>query len=505
VSAPADVLTSPPAGGRAETLAIAAAPEVARPDGARALAPRAAEGTWVRACIAVDAMMLGGAIATAELGAARAVVPSTPNVWLLLFPLLVGALMWSKGMYALRLSLRALDDVRAIGVATTVAAMAILTCRVLISGDAAAADQTMRLWAFASVYLIGGRAVLSWSEASARRRGETLRPTLVVGTGRVGRLLAHRLTTRPEFGLRPVAYLDDLPQPGESLDLPIAGRFEDVEPVVREYGIEHVILTFSLTRDVELVDLFERCQRLGLTVSVVPRLYEEVTDRVSVQHVGGVPLLTAHHSDPRGWQFAVKYALDRVFAALGIVLTLPILAACALGVWVAMGRPIFFRQVRVGRDGRTFEMLKFRSMTPGPEVPRTGSFPLLLPPGSAPGGVEGCDRRTRVGSFLRRSSLDELPQLFNVLKGEMSIVGPRPERPEFAALFARDVHGYGARCRVKAGITGWAQVHGLRGKTSIADRAEWDNYYIDNFSLWLDVKIMLQTIGVVASSAKAVE
>jgi lipopolysaccharide/colanic/teichoic acid biosynthesis glycosyltransferase len=131
--------------------------------------------------------------------------------------------------------------------------------------------------------------------------------------------------------------------------------------------------------------------------------------------------------------------------------------------------------------------------------------PVLLPPGSAPGGVEGSDRRTRVGTFLRRSSLDELPQLLNVLKGDMSIVGPRPERPEFVALFERDIYRYGQRCRVKSGITGWAQVHGLRGKTSISDRAEWDNYYIDNFSLWLDVKILLRTVVAVIAGARTVE
>jgi lipopolysaccharide/colanic/teichoic acid biosynthesis glycosyltransferase len=157
---------------------------------------------------------------------------------------------------------------------------------------------------------------------------------------------------------------------------------------------------------------------------------------------------------------------------------------------LSVGRPIFFRQPRFGLDGREFEMLKFRSM-------RAPLEPLVLPDlpaDTAPGGIEGDDRRTRFGTFLRRTSLDELPQLLNVLRGDMSLVGPRPERPDFARLFERNVYRYGDRHRVKSGITGWAQVHGLRGKTSLSDRVEWDNFYIENWSLWLDVKILLMTV-----------
>jgi lipopolysaccharide/colanic/teichoic acid biosynthesis glycosyltransferase len=153
---------------------------------------------------------------------------------------------------------------------------------------------------------------------------------------------------------------------------------------------------------------------------------------------------------------------------------------------------VFFRQRRVGRDERAFDMLKFRSMRTAPAEPEI--VVSGVPEDLAPGGVEGDDRRTPVGRMLRRLSLDELPQLINVLKGEMSIVGPRPERPEFVELFDRSVLHYGARHRVKSGMTGWAQVHGLRGRTSLSDRLEWDNYYIQNWSLWLDLKILLMTI-----------
>jgi exopolysaccharide biosynthesis polyprenyl glycosylphosphotransferase len=464
--------------------------------------PSAARG-WVTRCIAADATAFAAAALAAGYGASASGHNILPPVWAAAFVVLTAGVLAYRGLYRPQICPSLPDNVRTITGAAALAAMVVLTARVLITHEDAAAAESIRQFVFAAFYLSAGRIALHWSTAKARRAGALTRPTLVVGTGRVARLLVERLSARPEFGLDPVAYLD-VSNPDEApLDLPVAGGFDDVEWVIEEFGIQHVIFTFSLARDADLVDVFERCQKLGVTVSVVPRLYEEVTERVSVEHIGGVPLLTPHRADPRGWHFAIKYGCDRALALVALMLALPILIACALAVWISLGRPIFFRQVRVGRDGRTFGLLKFRSMRPA--LPPAAAESFLLSAGSAPGGVEGNDRRTRVGTFLRRSSLDELPQLINVLKGEMSLVGPRPERPEFVALFERDVHRYGERCRAKAGITGWAQIHGLRGKTSIADRAEWDNYYIDNFSLWLDVKILLRTVVAVVAGARAVE
>jgi len=194
----------------------------------------------------------------------------------------------------------------------------------------------------------------------------------------------------------------------------------------------------------------------------------------------------------------MKYAFDRLAAVLMLAILSPLFAVLAVAVWVSLGRPILYRQERVGRDGKKFAMLKFRSMRP-PAKPE--DVPVLLPEDTAPGGVEGADRRTRVGALMRHLSLDELPQLVNIVNGEMSFIGPRPERPEFVEVFGESVHRYGERHRVRSGITGWAQVHGLRGKTSIADRVEWDNYYIENWSLWLDLKILLLTFVAVVRSA----
>ncbi len=268
------------------------------------------------------------------------------------------------------------------------------------------------------------------------------------------------------------------------------GASWDLEQVVQRYDVEQVVVTFSTAPHAVLLGMIRRCRELGVEVVVVPRLFEEVSNRVEVEHLGGVPLLRAETVDPRGWQFAIKYALDRVVAGVVLLLLSPALLGLALAVRLSSPGPILYRQRRVGLDGREFDMLKFRSMRVAP-----ASAPEFVPEeGLAPGGVEGADRRTRVGEVMRRLSLDELPQLLNVLRGDMSLIGPRPERTSYVRSFEEHVYRYGDRHRVKSGLTGWAQVQGLRGQTSLSDRVEWDNYYIESWSLWLDLKIVLMTI-----------
>jgi exopolysaccharide biosynthesis polyprenyl glycosylphosphotransferase len=224
----------------------------------------------------------------------------------------------------------------------------------------------------------------------------------------------------------------------------------------------------------------------------VPRLFESINERAIFDHVGGLPLISLRPTNPRGWQFAIKHALDRSFAALALAVMAPLMASLALAVRLTSVGPVLFRQRRVGRDGRPFDLLKFRTMS---EPDPTRELGFELREGCAPGGIEGDDRRTTVGRWLRSTSMDELPQLINVIRGEMSLVGPRPERPEFVERFVGEVDRYQDRLRVKSGITGWAQVNGLRGQTSIADRVEWDNYYIQNWSLRLDLKILALTVA----------
>jgi exopolysaccharide biosynthesis polyprenyl glycosylphosphotransferase len=453
----------------------------------------------------LDVAMLILASAAALLSAPSAGVATDVLAFVVFGVLVLGCLSY-MGLYRSSFALHFLDDARRIIGATAIVGMAMTFVGVLIFDDPSMADQAARAWLFASTYLIAARGAAHIVTVSRRRAGAAGLPTLIVGAGHVGREFADRLADRPEFGLQPVALLDDDPLEFDSPSrIPVLGSGSGadgrgyfgsgLESVIRDREIAHVIVSFSVKSHAAELDLVRRCQDMGVTVSVLPRLFEGVTDRLSLERIGGMPLISVHPTDPLGWQFAVKYAGDRIIAALAIFFLSPILAAAAIATRISLGRPIIFEQRRVGLDGNEFPLYKFRTMRPptGDEAPEA-DLDDRLASGLAPGGVEGADRRTAVGAFMRKTSIDELPQLFNVLRGDMSLVGPRPERPTYARLFDEEVYRYADRHRVKSGITGWSQVHGLRGSTSINDRVEWDNYYIENRSFWLDLKIMALTI-----------
>jgi exopolysaccharide biosynthesis polyprenyl glycosylphosphotransferase len=349
------------------------------------------------------------------------------------------------------------------------------------------------LWLITTLLMFGERTVIGLLTRRARLRGDLATPTLVVGAGIVGGHVARRLLERPEYGLHPVGFLDADPMPegADTGGVPVLGGPEDLAEVCERTGARQVILAFAAERDRRLVEVVNQCRTLGIGVSVVPRLYESINERARLDHIGGLPLLALAPVNPKGWQFAVKHAFDRVFAMVTVLLLSPLLAAIALSVRLSSPGPVIFRQRRVGRDERAFDLLKFRTMRIEADADRQ----FIPRAGSAPGGVEGVDRRTSIGRWLRSTSLDELPQLLNVLRGEMSMIGPRPERPEFVERFAGEIPNYDSRHRVKSGITGWAQVNGLRGQTSIADRIEWDNHYIENWSLSLDLRTLALTFA----------
>jgi exopolysaccharide biosynthesis polyprenyl glycosylphosphotransferase len=459
---------------------------------------------WRVGCLLADVAMLVLAAAATAIGAQAAGDATPSGAWTLAYVALVLGLLTTRGLYGVGLGLRTFDDLRRVVGATGLAGIALLAVAAVFDTGSGAIDQTLRLWLFSTAYLVAGRTALYWAQRQERVAGEGLRPTLIVGAGRVGRLTAQRLVRMPQLGLKPVGYLDKEPlaADGDGPVLPVLGASWDLERVVREHDVEQVIITFSTAPDDVLLRLVRRCEELGVSVAVVPRLYEQTTTRLSVDHIGGLPLVSAHPSDPRGLQFAVKYAVDRVVSLGLVVLLLPVLLGAALATYLSVGRPIFFRQRRVGRDGVEFDMLKFRTMhgTPAERGELDAQWAErqlgLVTPDGAP-KTAAVDSRTRVGSVLRRTSIDELPQLLNVLMGHMSLVGPRPERTHYVRRFEGSVYRYGDRHRVKSGITGWAQVNGLRGQTSLQDRIEWDNYYIENFSLWFDVKILLLTVAAV--------
>jgi exopolysaccharide biosynthesis polyprenyl glycosylphosphotransferase len=447
---------------------------------------------WRRIATSVDVFTLLAAAVLAVLAAGHGQI-SAANAWLatidVSFVLLATR---TRARRVRRLQVSALDGcVEALRVCSLGAVLALATAAIL------GADRPLpfgpELWLLTTVAVCAARVAMQIAQHHARRRGALMTPTLVVGAGVVGgHDVVRRLLGEPEYGLRPVGFLDADPMPGAGdvdLGVPLLGGPDDLVDVCSDTGARHVILAFAYERDHRLAELVKRCRQLGVGVSVVPRLHESVSERGQLDHVGGLPLFSPDAIDPRGWQFTVKHMIDRVIALLALIALAPVLLVLGLAVGLSSPGSVIFRQRRVGRDGRVFELLKFRTMLAG------HGGRLTLRAGAAPGGIEGPDRRTRVGRWMRSSSLDELPQLVNVLRGEMSLIGPRPERPEFAEQFAREIDGYDDRHRVRSGITGWAQANGLRGQTSIADRVEFDNHYINNWSPGLELRTVALTLA----------
>jgi exopolysaccharide biosynthesis polyprenyl glycosylphosphotransferase len=448
---------------------------------------------FVLLCIAV-VLALGGVGSALHVSAVRAP--------LLFMPPLVMLLLYLRGLYRTRLRALLLDGVAPVVSAVSVAAMTVAMLGQFVSGQVPSQSDWVKAWSFALLAVGSGRMVLSFAQRWARGRRLVGKPVLIMGAGVVGAQVARRLEHHPEYGLAPVGFLDDDPRSIAEVggrEMPVLGTVEDLDETVEKLGIRNLIVAFSSVADARVSRLIQRCQELGIEVSVVPRMFDTINNRVGYDTVGGLPLMSFTTVNPRGMQFALKHAFDRVFALVLFVLLFPVIMCTAMAVRVSSSGPVLFRQRRIGRDGKVFDLYKFRSMRlDGPQAELSGddatALEFLLGGDTAPGGVEGDDRRTPIGRFLRRSSLDELPQLLNVLRGEMSLIGPRPERPEFVELFNQDIKRYDDRHRVKSGITGWAQVHGLRGQTSLAERVEWDNYYIAHWSLGLDLKIFALTL-----------
>ena len=474
----------------------------------RSLRERLFEGSsWKAVRLGVDlvALTLGNVAALVGASAANTSSDGEGLIWLL--PVAVCGLMALRGLYKDTIQSRLIDGIAQIVAATALSAISVIAAVALIDPGAHPAPLVARAWLFGTVYLAGGRLLLAWAQRRARQTRLTAKPTLIVGAGQIGAHVERRLVTQPELGLCPVGYLDDDPPPEIDPDrqVPVLGGPADLATVAAATGAQHVVLGFSTAPDSELIPLVRECEARGLEVSLVPRLFESVNVRVALDHLGGLPLFGLHSIDPKGWQFAVKHVMDRVVAGALLFLLLPLILVLVLGVKLSSPGPILFSQRRIGRDGREFEILKFRSMRVDDDrVVRAGArAPLAAVPADvAPGGVEGADRRTALGRVMRSTSLDELPQLLNVLRGEMSLVGPRPERPEFVDMFGSRIERYDDRHRVRSGITGWAQVNGLRGKTSLRDRVEWDNHYIQNWSLWFDLKILLMTFAALFERAE---
>jgi exopolysaccharide biosynthesis polyprenyl glycosylphosphotransferase len=314
---------------------------------------------------------------------------------------------------------------------------------------------------------------------------------MVIGGGEVSREVATLLARYPRYGLAVAGHVDStgpgrptVVTDGPAGPLPYLGSLDDLDDLVRAHGVDVLLVGDGAFREEDLLDRVRTPATEHCDLLVVPRLHAFATAAGNADHIGSLPVMRIRTPALAGPARRLKRAFDVVVSALLLTVLSPVLLACAVAVRREGGPGILFRQERIGRDGRRFECLKFRSMRPASETESATQWTVVRDPRIGP-----------VGRVLRATSLDELPQLWNILRGEMTIVGPRPERPHFVERFSAEHPRYGHRHRVPAGLTGLAQVSGLRGDTPISDRARFDNYYIENWSLWLDAKVLLRTVA----------
>ncbi|MFL5330936.1 MAG: undecaprenyl-phosphate glucose phosphotransferase [Gemmataceae bacterium] len=342
----------------------------------------------------------------------------------------------------------------------------------------------------ASGVLIARR--LSWSAIrSLRKRGFNQTNALIVGTGRTARKTARALKSASWMGIRTLGFVEDRPSPWCG-DLSVMGTTAQLPELISEHKVGHVFIALPFNRFAEARKVFDALSQTFAEVRMVVDAPEMAGLSLNSGTLDGLPVIGLRESAHFGLNVVVKRAFDVSLTTIGLILISPLLAAIAMLVKISSPGPIFYRQQRCGLNGETFWMLKFRTM---PVDAEKSTGPVWA--------TKNDPRRTRIGSFLRQTSLDELPQLFNVLKGDMSLVGPRPERPHFIGQFRKTIPNYMARHRVKAGITGWAQVHGWRGNTSLRKRVQYDLYYITHWNPWMDIRILWMTFfrGIVHKNA----
>ncbi len=418
-----------------------------------------------------------------------------PYMRMLPFILLIWpTVYYFRGLYRVRRGHSRVDELISIVVAT-VLALVILTAALTFDRVTQAGSDDpfsysrafFALFAASDIFLVAAlrfttRAVLR----AVRRRGHNVRRILIVGAGDSGKEIAAKLVRHRELGYEVVGFLDD--DPDKRLDEPVdgvgvLGALDDMEAVIERRQVDQVMIALPFEAHRKILDLLDRIGNELIEIRLVPNVLQYATLRADMEDVDGTPVINLSHVPMEGWSSLVKRAMDIGISLAAMIVLLPLLPIVMVLIKREDRGPLFYRQERMGLDGRSFMILKLRSMRMGAES-ETG--PVWA--------VEDDPRRTRIGAFLRRWSIDELPQLWNIFRGDMSIVGPRPERPRFVRKFRGEIPNYMLRHRVKSGLTGWAQVHGWRGNTSIRKRIQYDLYYIENWSLRLDFQILWLTL-----------
>jgi exopolysaccharide biosynthesis polyprenyl glycosylphosphotransferase len=453
-----------------------------------ALAPVTAEPEAIAAHIR-HAASRGAVVVAGDLIALAAtaaiIVPHLVQWWVLLFGLSVLVISAWRGSYRTAITMTVAGDVGSVMASVGIPLVILALVYSLQNQDRTVLE--LGLGAFGAILLL--RAVSYGLIRRFRRAGSFGERTLIVGAGQVAVHFATTLDEHPEYGLRPVGFLDDIE--GEELSHPVLGRVADMDRVLHDHQIDRVVMAFGVGRETALVDVLRACDSNAVDIHVLPRFFELGFggEGANVDVVWGYPLLRLRRDSTRLSRRIAKRMLDIAFAGLMLLVCSPIYATLALAVKFTSRGPVYFRQNRVGKDGRPVTILKFRSMRVNDDSDTKWD-------------VSADTKVTAIGGLMRKTSLDELPQLWNVVRGDMSLVGPRPERPFFVEQFKTEVPHYQDRHRVAVGLTGLAQVNGLRGDTSIEDRAWFDNHYIDNWSMRHDLIILARTLVAVVRQAR---
>jgi len=394
-------------------------------------------------------------------------------------------LLSSDGRYRARLHLSVLDELPALVGKLLIAGAVVATLTALRHEKDSVATFLVDS-AIGIGLVIAGRVLLTQLILWSRRHRVTVHPTILIGGGSLAGELAHILRRHPQYGLAVKGFVDDGGPGAAEKVVPRLGGTADLDRAVRKTGADVLLVADVNFSERKLLDMVRTPACTPCDLLVVPRLHHFHTQTGVADHIGSIPIMRIRTPNLTGVAWGIKRAFDLVVASVLLVLLASVMAVCALAVRIEGGPGVIFRQPRLGRNGKVFDCLKFRTMRPRDSAEAATNW-----------SIAHDDRVGKIGRFLRRTSMDELPQLWNVLRGDMTLVGPRPERPHFAEQFAATYDRYAHRQRVRAGLTGFAQVSGLRGDTSIADRARHDNYYIENWSLWLDIKILIRTFAVV--------
>ena len=389
--------------------------------------------------------------------------------------------MAGQGAYRLRRSPSRLDELSRVFTVVSIGTVLAMAIASFIAPDFNYSRAMLSLGWLLSILLIWIIRMLQYSLHSLlRRRGMVPERVLIVGTGEMARAVQQRIARAPWLGYRVLGLVGESP----SSDAPTLGAIAEIGDLVRGNGATEVIVAEPSLTHRDILDIVSRCEKEHVNIKVFPDVFQIITSEAVIGDLDGLPMVSVRDTALRGWNLRIKRLMDIVVSTAALVLLSPLMLGTAILIKITSpGGPTFYLQERVGLDGNPFKVIKYRSMRPDAEA-HTG--PVWA--------GKSDPRTTRLGAFLRRWSFDETPQFINVLLGEMSVVGPRPERPVFVEEFSQRVPRYLERHKEKAGLTGWAQVHGLRGQVSIEERTAYDLWYVEHWTVGLDLRIILLTI-----------